>query len=263
VNALKLSFKLHTNLFIAISFFLSSYSLKAVPAISLTSSLTSINQSICLGNPIQNIVYQVGGTGNNATAVGLPVGVILSYNSSNNIVTISGTASSAGTFNVTITATGGGSITENATIVVKPIPTVNVIPNQVLCSGQSTLSINFSGPISGTTFTPWSNSNNEIGLLSSGNGNISSFTAQNFSTSEISGQIFITPIANGCLGLSTLVTTVTVKPVPAVFQITSQTLCNGANTTNIFFNSSIVGTSFTWNNSNPIVGISKLIVMLL
>src|SRR5690606_33569414 len=46
---------------------------------------------------------------------------------------------------------------------VKPIPTVNPLPNRVFCPGESVLPIPLLGSVSGTQFT-WTQSNTDIGL---------------------------------------------------------------------------------------------------
>ena len=69
----------------------------------LTSAMGTDNQSICLGESVVNIVYQIAGaTGANVT--GLPSGVNYSYSSGT--VTISGQPDASGTFNYTVTPTG-------------------------------------------------------------------------------------------------------------------------------------------------------------
>jgi hypothetical protein len=82
----------------------------------LSSAAGTNNQSICNSTPITNITYATtGATG--ATVTGLPQGVQGSWN--NNVVTISGTPSQAGTFTYEVTLTGGCNPTKvQGTIVV-------------------------------------------------------------------------------------------------------------------------------------------------
>jgi hypothetical protein len=73
-------------------------------SIVLSSAAGTNNQSICNSTPITNITYATtGATGANVT--GLPQGVGGNWN--NNVFTISGTPSQAGTFNYEVTLTGG------------------------------------------------------------------------------------------------------------------------------------------------------------
>jgi hypothetical protein len=77
-------------------------------------------QTVCINTPITNITYATtGATG--ATFTGLPAGV--TGNWAANVVTISGTPTATGTFNYTVTLTGGcGSITALGTITVNGGP---------------------------------------------------------------------------------------------------------------------------------------------
>ncbi|MCW3074880.1 MAG: C-terminal target protein [Flaviaesturariibacter sp.] len=113
------------------------------------------------------------------------------------------------------------------TITVNPTPTVAAIPNQTLCSGAGTTAVNFTGTVTGTTFT-WTNSNAAIGLAASGSGNIASFTATNSTASPITSTITVTPSANGCTG-TTVTFTITVNPSTVITtQPVSQVVCAGA-----------------------------------
>ena len=78
----------------------------AVPQITLTSSVASTNQTICVNTAIANITYAFSGSVTGVNVVGLPAGVTAS--TTGNVVTISGTPTSAtaATFNYTITAIG-------------------------------------------------------------------------------------------------------------------------------------------------------------
>ncbi|MDT8375073.1 MAG: PKD domain-containing protein, partial [Bacteroidales bacterium] len=84
--------------------------------ITLTSGAGTNNQTVCVNTPITIITYSTtGATG--ATFSGLPSGV--NGNWSSNTVTISGTPSASGTFNYTVTLTGGcGTVTANGTLTV-------------------------------------------------------------------------------------------------------------------------------------------------
>lgn len=84
----------------------------------LSSSVGTDNQTLCVNTPINNITYNTkGATG--ATFSSLPTGVTGSWNS--NVITITGTPSVSGTFNYVVTLTGGCSVvTSNGTITVNP-----------------------------------------------------------------------------------------------------------------------------------------------
>ena len=93
--------------------------------IALTSAAGTDNQTVCINTPITNITYATtGATG--ATFAGLPAGVSGSW--AGNVVTISGTPTVSGTFNYTVTLTGGcGNVTATGTINVNPIPVTSPI----------------------------------------------------------------------------------------------------------------------------------------
>ncbi|MBE0641590.1 MAG: PKD domain-containing protein, partial [Bacteroidales bacterium] len=84
--------------------------------ITRTSAVGTDNQTVCVNTAISTITYSTtGATG--ATFSGLPAGVNAVWSS--NVVTISGTPSTAGTFNYTVTLTGGcGNVSASGTITV-------------------------------------------------------------------------------------------------------------------------------------------------
>ncbi|TDO27029.1 gliding motility-associated-like protein [Sediminibacterium goheungense] len=124
------------------------------------------------------------------------------------------------TYEMTLTANGCNS-TQLISVTVNPIPAVSNITDKVVCNGSS-VEINFTGsPVAGTAYN-WTNTNSNIGLASSGTGNIL-FTATNISTRVLTGSLSVTPVANGCSGPAksfaiqvqpTLVLTSSTAPLP-------------------------------------------------
>ena len=100
--------------------------------IALTSAAGTDNQTVCANTAITNITYSTtGATG--ATFANLPAGVSGSWAASN--ITISGTPTATGTFNYTITLTGGcGVITRNGTITVNNPATANAGLDRSICA---------------------------------------------------------------------------------------------------------------------------------
>ena len=92
--------------------------------IGLTSAAGTNSQSSCRNSTITNITYATTGA-TNATVTGLPPGVGYAFN--NNVVTISGTpVPTSGTFNYTVTLTGGcGNITATGSITINS----NAVPS--------------------------------------------------------------------------------------------------------------------------------------
>ena len=85
-------------------------------SITLSSSASTNAQNLCKNNPIANITYTTTGA-TNATVAGLPTGVTSAW--LNNVLTISGTPTVAGTFTYTVSTVGGCSTaTASGTITV-------------------------------------------------------------------------------------------------------------------------------------------------
>jgi hypothetical protein len=97
----------------------------ATGTINLSSASGTDNQTVCIGNAITNITYATtGATG--ATVTGLPSGVTGAF--AGNVVTITGTPTQTGTYNYTVTLTGGcGTVTKNGTIIVNALPVTSPI----------------------------------------------------------------------------------------------------------------------------------------
>ena len=165
--------------------------------------------------------------------------------------------------NVTPTYTNAGTtcsgIAENFLITINPVPIVNSINNQIFCSGSNSTPVIFSSNVSNPSYS-WTNSNVNIGLGSSGNGNIPSFVAQNTTTNVISGniQVVVSYTNNGitCNG-NNQIFTISVNPQPTVNPVQSQSLCNNDNTSQINFSGSVNGSTFSWTNSNPTIGLAS------
>jgi gliding motility-associated-like protein len=139
-------------------------------------------------------------------------------------------------------------------ITINPTPDVVQPPNQVLCNGDFTSTINFSGSIPGTIYN-WTNTAPLIGLAASGSGDIASFQASSNGNSVANAGIRVTPVANGCPGAQKLFV-ITVHPTPSVAQVADQTLCDNSNTTAINFTGPVAGTVYNWTNNNTTIGLA-------
>ncbi|HPT21158.1 MAG TPA: hypothetical protein PLR88_04355, partial [Bacteroidales bacterium] len=134
--------------------------------IALTSAAGTDNQKICNNTAITDITYSTtGATG--ATVEGLPAGVTGTW--TGDVVTISGIPTTSGTFNYTVTLTGGcGMVTITGIIIVNPDNTITLssaagTDEQTICLGTSIIDITyattgatgaiFSGLPAGMSFT--------------------------------------------------------------------------------------------------------------
>ncbi len=130
-------------------------------------------------------------------------------------------------------------------VLVRPMPTVNPVPNQDIgCSGQSTTAVNFTGnAVAGVVYN-WTNSHPSIGLAASGSGNIPAFVAQNTGSGPISATITVTPTVNGCPGPSESFT-ITVDPTPIITLQTDYCAVDGA--VLLVASSNVTGTTWAWS----------------
>jgi hypothetical protein len=103
----------------------------------LTTAAGTDTQTVCINNAISSITYSTtGATG--VIATGLPAGITGTWAS--NVFTISGTPTISGSFNYTISSTGGCGV-PNATgmILVNSLPTAVITTNSTttICDGDS------------------------------------------------------------------------------------------------------------------------------
>jgi gliding motility-associated-like protein len=209
-----------------------------------------VDQELCAGVSTADIIF-TGNSGsttyswtNDNTATGLAAngsGNILSFTATN-----SGTTPEVSFIAVTTLLNGCPGESKSFRITVNPVPTVNDPGNQTICLGESTTDINFSGNIGSTDYN-WSATGDNIGLATSGTGDISSFTPSATGTATIT----VTPTADGCDG-NEIVFTITVNPIPdASFTIPSSICETGGLVTltpnqagGAFSGTAVSGTSF-------------------
>ena len=144
---------------------------------------------------------------------------------------------------------------ETFTITILPAPTVTVLPNQIICNGSNTNTLNFSGT---ATSYNWSNSQPSIGLSSSGSGNIVSFLANNTTGSNIVANISATPIYTlnnfSCTGAAQI-TQLTILPLATLNPVANVSICNGNATGIVNFNGN--ASSYTWTCNNTTIGLAS------
>jgi hypothetical protein len=227
-----------------------------------TAVATPARQVSCSGTPIAaiNLTSPVAGTvyswtrDNVATATGMPASG--TGNAITGTLTTTATTQVVVTFTITPSINGCVGPSIIATDTINPTPSVNTPANQVLCNGAATTAVAFTSPVGGTTFN-WTNNTPSIGLAASGTGNIPSFTATNTGIIPVTATITVTPIvtSTGCTGAS-VTFTITVNPTANVGAVANQTLCTGATTTAINFTGTVAGTTYSWTNNTPSIGLA-------
>jgi gliding motility-associated-like protein len=126
---------------------------ESTPTVTLTSAAGTDNQTVCLGSPLLNITYNIGGSATGATVAGLPPGISGSYSAGT--FTISGNPTTTGTFPYTVTTTGGTCTpaTANGTIFVQSsqitLTSAMYSNDQLICFGNaiSTITYDVGGPV--------------------------------------------------------------------------------------------------------------------
>lgn len=218
---------------------------------------TVANQTLCNGAFSAPVMLSGAASGtaynwtNDNATIGLPINGIGNIP----VFTASNMTSATTIANIVITPSANGCTgsTKSFSYTVHPTPSVNTIANQVVCNGTATAPVNFSGVVSATTYN-WTNSNNTMGLASTGSGNIPSFTAINTTNVPATTTIVVSPTANACSGASRSFT-ITVNPTPIIAAIANQAVCNGLPTAMTNFNSSVCGSTYSWTNNNNSIGL--------
>jgi hypothetical protein len=216
------------------------------------------NQSVC-NNSLTSVINFTSATAgttyawtNNTTSIGLGAsgtGNIASFTATNLT-----SANVTGTITVTPTAASCPGTAITPTITVKPTPDVATVSNQVVCNGANTTAVNFTGAVTGSTFS-WTNNTTSIGLAASGTGNIASFAAINTGTTPVTATITVIPNAASCPGPSKTFT-ITVNPTPTVNAITNQIVCNNTATTAVNFTGAVTGSTYNWSNNTASIGLA-------
>ena len=113
----------------------------------------------------------------------------------------------------------GYSQTNLVTITVNPLPILDSIINYNLCARETQNTIKFGGTNVDAENCIWTNDNTDIGLATSGTGNIPIFTATNGTDSTITATITVTPLSDrDCKGEEKSFT-IKVNPTPTTTSI--------------------------------------------
>ena len=191
-----------------------TFTVNPVPVISLTSG-SSTPAAFCQNTALPtNIVYTLSGGATGASVSGLPTG--MSGTLSGTTYTISGTPSVSGTFNYTVTTSGGScsTVTATGTITVNPIQAIS------LTSGSATPAA-FCQNTALPTNTVYTLSGGATGASVSGlpsgmSGTLSGLTYTISGTPTVSGTFPYTVTTSGTCASTTATGTITVSPIQAI-----------------------------------------------
>ncbi|WP_161794106.1 T9SS type B sorting domain-containing protein, partial [Flavobacterium sp. 316] len=221
--------------------------------LSLNSDISTEDQTVCENFAITSIVYQVSGTATGVSVSGLPAGVVYSYDSTTNLVTINGTPTVSGTYNYSITTTGGCApqASDSGVLNVTIAPTVTIVNNTPeICEGQA-MDVTITSDVVGATIY-WTASSQGINEVISGNGVGPIVLNQNITL--LAGQtqpvdlVVTTYGVADCIG-QTQTFTVRINPIPSVdYTIVDDSICSGETTQIELYSDEYPTATFTWTS---------------
>ena len=161
------------------------------------------------------------------------------------VLTATGTLVGNVQYTITPTNIGCSGAPISVTVLVTPKPTLTATAaSNSICSGSAT-AINLVGSIPNTNFS-WNLIQNNVTGGSIGTGNVIAQTLNTVTNSSGEAVYAITPLVNGCSGITTTISII-VNPIPVavINPAGGQTLCSGQ-TTAISFSSPVINTVFNW-----------------
>ena len=172
------------------------------------------------------------------------------------VLTATGTLVGNVQYTITPTNNGCSGAPIIVTVLVTPKPTLTATAaSNSICSGSAT-AINLVGSMPNTNFS-WNLIQNNVTGGSIGIGNVIAQTLSTITNSSGEAVYAITPLVNGCRGITTTVSII-VNPIPVAIinPAAGQTLCSGQ-TTAISFSSPVINTIFNWTvNQTNLTGTS-------
>uniref|UniRef100_UPI004048C5F6 PKD-like domain-containing protein n=1 Tax=Flavobacterium sp. TaxID=239 RepID=UPI004048C5F6 len=211
----------------------------AITVTPLNTIAAGTNQTVCINSAITNITLATtGATG--VTFAGLPAGVTGSW--SGNVATISGTPTVSGTFNYTVTTTGGcPPATATGTITVDIPNTASIsYPLPLYCVAEAPVAV----VITGTgNYTGGQFSAIPVGLSINASSGLITPAASTPGTYQVN---YLVP-SNGACSSFIVSTTITIAPRPTITNVAfSSNICDGSST-DIVLSSNLSGTTYTWS----------------
>ncbi|MDA6071055.1 gliding motility-associated C-terminal domain-containing protein [Flavobacterium sp. AC] len=138
-------------------------------------------------------------------------------------------------------------------------PLIVTPPAPQIAGNQCTFpGINFDSNSPGTTYV-WRVDDWSIGLTDNwtSSPNMPSFKAVNTGTAPVTAIVTVYPIGTVC-GAGSFTFTITVNPDIILTQPDDKKVCNNKTVSEIIFESNIIGTTYSWTNDNPKIGLSAI-----
>lgn len=234
-------------------------------------TVTAFINPVAVLSSISNVTVCSNSTVSIPSFVAVPANSIINWTSNQSLFSIgtsgagsispwtapvnNGTTAIIGNFTVTPTFNNCAGTPSNFSVTVQPSPSVtNTTLTQSICSGATTVPVNWSSGVSGATFswTAQGSSVNVSGFPSSGNGNLAALNGiTNSGNSTETVTFSVTATANGCTG-SPVNYVLTVFPTPTLTLSASQTICSGNTTVTTSFINSVTGGSIAWQTDPSI-----------
>jgi len=180
----------------------------------------------------------------------LPQGFSITAGGNTNSITVSCTSGAlSGVIKVNGTnSCGTGPDSPPLNVNVNPSPAPTITGQTVACINTPGISYSTEAGMSAYT---WSVSPG--GIITSGDGTPAITVTWNSLGSQTVSVSYLH--SNGC-GIVSATKSVTIQPLPTVNPIANQNYCNGESAPSISVMGPISGTTFTWTNSNPSIGLS-------
>ena len=153
------------------------------------------------------------------------------------------------TYRYTLLANGCSNI-QDVVVIVSPAPTLlGTLTPSAICS-NSTFSYTAMASITGTILN-WTRVADTDNPASSGTGNISETLVNTTSTDRIVTYVY--SLIGACTNTQNV--TVTISPTPTVTLPANLEFCNGENVPSIVFAGPVTGTTYSWANNDPSIGL--------
>ncbi|WP_430934242.1 gliding motility-associated C-terminal domain-containing protein, partial [Saccharicrinis sp. 156] len=206
-------------------------------------TLTSSNndQTVCINTPVENIVFQLDGSTENATVSGLPDGVYGTIVEPN--LVISGSPTVSGIFNYTVNPVGScNAQSASGTLIVNPDATISLTTsndNQTVCIGSGIADIVYTIDGSVTNATVIGLPTGVNGVFENGNLTISGIPIS-------AGTFDFTATASGPCANSIATGTITVNTLPTAQISGTATVCYSDNNPTVVFTGALGTAPYTF-----------------